>query len=249
MIEYLLERSKFEAGPSYIKTLRDVKELNLVNNPGFIQNQIEKGNEFIDSNRSKWICSITGLEMSGCYKFYYLYSCGCVISERALKSMQSTTLKCLSCDKPYADNDLIIINPNEEDLSLNQEKYNNRKSAAKLSKQLKSTEDSKSSSLENLKSSSASSLSTVSNENKKLATAISSFSTSKSADLASGNHHKRSHTQSEKAASLDNKDAKRSKSIQDDPNTSSVYKSLFTSCDKAKNQQKAHWVTFNPQYF
>ncbi len=37
--------------------------------------------------------------------------------------------------------------------------------------------------------------------------------------------------------------------IQDDPTASDVYKSLFTSSDKAKNQQKAHWVTFNPQYF
>ena len=43
--------------------------------------------------------------------------------------------------------------------------------------------------------------------------------------------------------------AKKVKSVQDDPNASSVYKSLFTSSEKAKNQQKAHWVTFNPQYF
>jgi hypothetical protein len=45
------------------------------------------------------------------------------------------------------------------------------------------------------------------------------------------------------------KNGKKVKTIQDDPNVSDVYKSLFTSSDKAKNQQKAHWVTFNPQYF
>ena len=39
------------------------------------------------------------------------------------------------------------------------------------------------------------------------------------------------------------------KGIQDDPTTSKVYKSLFTSSDKAKNQQKPHWVTFNPMYY
>ena len=44
-------------------------------------------------------------------------------------------------------------------------------------------------------------------------------------------------------------EAKKVKSIQDDPNASEVFKSLFNSCPKAKNQQKAHWVTFNPQYF
>ena len=89
LIQFLLERSKYEAGPSYIKNLKDVKELNLTTNPGYIENQVEKGNEFIDSNRSKWICSITGLEMNGVYKFYCLFTCGCVISERALKSMHS----------------------------------------------------------------------------------------------------------------------------------------------------------------
>jgi hypothetical protein len=38
-------------------------------------------------------------------------------------------------------------------------------------------------------------------------------------------------------------------SVQNDPNSSDVFKSLFTTSDKAKNQQKAHWVTFNPQYY
>ena len=42
---------------------------------------------------------------------------------------------------------------------------------------------------------------------------------------------------------------KKTKTIQDDPNASETFKSLFTSSDRAKNQQKAHWVTFNPQYF
>lgn len=72
MIEYLLERSKYEAGPSYVKSLKEVKELNLTANPGFKDNQIEKGNEFIDANKSRWICPITGLEMNGIYKYVYL---------------------------------------------------------------------------------------------------------------------------------------------------------------------------------
>jgi hypothetical protein len=42
---------------------------------------------------------------------------------------------------------------------------------------------------------------------------------------------------------------KKPKTIQEDPNASDVFKSLFNTCDKAKNQTKAHWVTFNPQYF
>ena len=38
------------------------------------------------------------------------------------------------------------------------------------------------------------------------------------------------------------------KSIQKDPSASTVYKSLFTSSNKARNQQSAHWVTYNPFY-
>ncbi|CAH8518249.1 unnamed protein product [Schistosoma mattheei] len=40
-----------------------------------------------------------------------------------------------------------------------------------------------------------------------------------------------------------------SRSIQEDPNLSSAYKSLFNTCEQAKRQQKSHWVTFNPLYF
>ncbi|CAH8535200.1 unnamed protein product [Schistosoma margrebowiei] len=40
-----------------------------------------------------------------------------------------------------------------------------------------------------------------------------------------------------------------SRSIQEDPNLSSAYKSLFNTCEQAKRQPKSHWVTFNPLYF
>jgi hypothetical protein len=42
---------------------------------------------------------------------------------------------------------------------------------------------------------------------------------------------------------------KKTKTIQDDPKASAVFKSLFNTHETAKNQQKAHWVTYNPQYF
>lgn len=42
---------------------------------------------------------------------------------------------------------------------------------------------------------------------------------------------------------------KRPKSIQDDPNATEAYKSLFSSHKSAKNQPKAHWVTHNPLYY
>lgn len=41
-------------------------------------------------------------------------------------------------------------------------------------------------------------------------------------------------------------------SIQNDPNTSKVYKGLFTTSAQAKKKEVrggSHWVTFNPAYF
>ncbi|VEL23742.1 unnamed protein product [Protopolystoma xenopodis] len=39
------------------------------------------------------------------------------------------------------------------------------------------------------------------------------------------------------------------RSIQEDPNASVVYKSLFTTSEQAKNHPKGHWVTYTPLYF
>ena len=41
---------------------------------------------------------------------------------------------------------------------------------------------------------------------------------------------------------------KASYSVSKDPHASEVYKSLFTTHDKAVNQTKGHWVTYNPFY-
>ncbi|KAL3315292.1 Protein RTF2 [Cichlidogyrus casuarinus] len=73
--------------------------------------------------------------------------------------------------------------------------------------------------------------------------------------LASSKPKKRSADDSESAKSSTVTDEKKSKNVKD-PQTdeekfknSTVYKSLFTTCDEAKNQEKAHWVTYNPLYF
>ena len=172
--------------------------------------------------------------MNGVYKFYCIFTCGCVISERALKSMQSNSNKCLNCDKAYDDSDLIILNPNEEDLQLNQDKYNNRKAAAKVSAKIAQKQKAE----ESASSTETETKSTFKNDASSIPTAS-----------ATGNSNKRSHAQSEASKKPASLETKRPKSIQDDPNASAVYKSLFTSSEKSKNQQKAHWVTYNPQYF
>lgn len=37
-------------------------------------------------------------------------------------------------------------------------------------------------------------------------------------------------------------------SVAKDPNTTEVFKSLFTSHRNAKEQTRAHWITYNPFY-
>ncbi|RNA40280.1 RTF2 -like protein [Brachionus plicatilis] len=214
LIEYMLDRSKYENGPEYIKNLKDIKELNLTPNPSFDSNKQENGDESNTINKTQWICSITGLEMNGSFKFFCLFSCGCVFSERSYKSINPTSLKCIRCEKSYSENDLIILNPTEEELDINLNKMKARKEAIAKSK----AEKAKTSTKDNQKCSEDGTLT----KTKRPAESTSKSSTSEK--------------------------SKKIKSIQDDPNTSDVYKSIFNTCDQAKNQQKAHWVTFNPLY-
>ena len=128
-IEYLLDKTKYESGPEHVKSLKDVRELCLVANPTYKDDvKADTKDEFGDMNRSKWICPITGLEMNGMFKFFYSFVCGCVLSERAIKSVQSATHKCLKCDRALNDYDLIEINPSgEEDMAKNEQKLKARK--------------------------------------------------------------------------------------------------------------------------
>lgn len=55
-------------------------------------------------------------------------------------------------------------------------------------------------------------------------------------------------TSNSKLKMTNGKQGDKAESIQKDTTTTDVYKSLFTTSKKAKNQQSAHWVTFNPFY-
>lgn len=233
-IEFLLDKSKYESGPDYIKSLKDVKELSLVENPSFSVSNSEDSNVI---NKSKWICPISGLEMNGSFKFYFLFSCGCVFSDRAYKQINQTNLKCLKCDRDFNENDLIIINANEEEMLLNKKKMQARKEQKSKSKANKNGSISSS-------CTSASCSSSVSEkESSKIPrdTNLNNID-KKSSESLSKDKRKQDHVREDEKT-------KKVKTIQDDPTVSDVYKSLFNTHEKAQNQQKAHWVTFNPQYF
>jgi hypothetical protein len=66
LIEYLLDKSKYESGPEHVKMLKDVKELDLVVNPSSNLGDEAVGAGYL--NRALFICPITGLEMNGMFK-------------------------------------------------------------------------------------------------------------------------------------------------------------------------------------
>jgi len=90
VLEGLLDRNMLPESAVHIKHLKDVKNLNLTPNPAFDGNKAEKGDGYTNGGKNPYICPVIGLEMNGRYKFCFLWSCGCVMSERALKEVKST---------------------------------------------------------------------------------------------------------------------------------------------------------------
>lgn len=93
VLEGLLDRNTLPESAAHIKNLKDVRNLNLTSNPAFDGNKAEKGDGYTDGGKSPYICPVIGLEMNGKYKFCFLWSCGCVMSERALKEVKSMVSK------------------------------------------------------------------------------------------------------------------------------------------------------------
>lgn len=139
IIEYLLESkassstsSSTSSTVSHIKSLKDVKELKLKEKANFDKtHQASSGNERF---KAQFVCPISGLDVNGKYKFFYILSCGCVISERALKEVPNEKI-CILCSKSYnPELDLIVLNGDESETSKLREKIQTRKRLSKNDK-------------------------------------------------------------------------------------------------------------------
>lgn len=137
IIEYLLDqKSSADATTSnsvvsHIKSLRNVRELTLKDRTGSSNEATTSSDDHL---RAQFVCPTTGLEMNGRYKFYLIFTCGCVISERAFKQIPNDN-KCIYCSKPYDPAlDLIVINAEDEDLKMMKERLAIRKRRLKLDK-------------------------------------------------------------------------------------------------------------------
>lgn len=230
----LLDRST-DASMSHIKGLKDIKELNLTPNPGFKQEGANKGDAYTDHQAAEYICPVTSLEMNGKYRFSFIWSCGCVLSERALKEVKSEV--CHKCGKPYSDEDVVPLNPSEEEQDAVKACMLSRRVAAKAAKKAK--KEAKRSAEGEEEEAANTSKGKKAAKTSEDAGASTSKSTVRVNGLAS--------------AVLRDKDFEKVRSngfsVASDPKASEVYKSLFDTHKTAQKKQSAHWVTCNPQYF
>ncbi|XP_031843373.1 replication termination factor 2 [Nomia melanderi] len=221
VLEGLLDRSILPESTQHIKTLKDVKNLNLTANSAFEANKAEKGDCYTDGGKSPYICPVIGLEMNGKYKFCFLWSCGCVMSERALKVIKSNI--CHQCQQPYNETDIVIINAEGDDLKKMEENMTNRKAVQKKSKKHKcesiETEVAKQDEAPKKK---------IKKEDK-----VGSIKINSNRSEAEDPAYKK---------------VKDNYSVAKDPKASEVFKSIFTSHKSAAEQDRAHWVTYNPFY-
>lgn len=100
-------------------------------NPAF-NGKAQSVGGYNDDKCSPYICPLVGLEMNDRSKFCFLWKCGCVISERGLKLGADN--KCVNCVMEYEDDDIVILNPAEEDVPSMKIKLSKRKDKIKSKK-------------------------------------------------------------------------------------------------------------------
>ncbi|XP_015585180.1 protein RTF2 homolog [Cephus cinctus] len=221
VLEGLLDRTTLPETATHIKNLKDVKDLNLTPNPAYDGTKAEKGDGYVDSGKSPYICPVIGLEMNGKYKFCFLWTCGCVMSERALKEVKTTV--CHKCQKLFTQTDVIIMNAEGDDLTLMEKNIVLRKAEKKSRKKQATAEE----------------------QVKDVATEVPEKKKIKKEEKAGPSKSVNKRIEAQDPAY---KKAKEDYSVAKDPKASEVFKSLFTSHKSASEQTRAHWITYNPFY-
>ncbi|XP_068710196.1 replication termination factor 2-like [Montipora foliosa] len=243
VLEYLIDKSSVTTDiASHIRSLKDVKELKLTNNPAFEQKSMEHADSYLDFQASRFICPVVGIEMNGRYKFCFIWNCGCVFSERALKEVPSTV--CNNCGKPFSSDDLVVINGNEEEVSAMRAKMEERRQKTKMEKKAKKTKMSVTATSTN----GASSLNNSSNDasskdgpEKPAKRAKTEHVPSSSSAVAIGGKVSGASSSKGKIPELS-----KNKTVAEDPKASKVFKSLFSSSHKDRPKHlQSNWVTYH----
>lgn len=252
VLQHLVNKTPFPEASAHIKSLKDIKALKLTPNPAF-NGKAQSVGGYIDDNSSPYICPLVGLEMNDRSKFCFLWKCGCVISERGLKLGADN--KCVNCVMEYEDDDIVILNPTEEDVTLMKAKLAKRKDKIKSKKnKVKQEVVVKEEPIdEDEKPIIPSSTIPVKTENIDVKKEIKKEHIKKEQikrpiPSAAGSSSSVTSANCRKLEDPVYKKAKLAHSISKDQTATNVYKSLFTSHEDDKNQTRAHWITYNPFY-
>lgn len=266
VIEALLDRSNLPETAQHIKNLKDIKDLNLTCNPSY-NPSAEKGDAYVDRQAAPYICPVIGLEMNGKFRFVFLWSCGCVMSERALKEVK--TKLCHKCQQPFLEEDVVILNGSSEDINLMKAKMEIRQARLKAEKKAKNDAKRKGKTeVEVSVTIQAGETSNSKNESENTGNtqvSVDSDAQNLKIKLQNGKQDlklplklvgsKLNGVTAAKRPAGNNdiedprfKKTKGTYSVANDPKASDVFKSIFTSHEKAQQQNKAHWITYNPFY-
>lgn len=266
VIEALLDRSILPPSASHIKSIKDVRDLRLTPNPSFKAAAEKAG--YVDRATSPYICPLTGLEVTGRFRFVFLWTCGCVFAERAMKEIKERS--CLKCQTPFKEEDIVILNGSEEEIDGLRVRMEARQARLKAEKKAKSEAKKKSKNAsQELGESVEPVVATVSDVTVPEATAppvpqsinvklptkskLTPIAAS-SSKLLVGGSIKSNPVTGDKRAATDKmndpafKKSRESYHVAADPKASEVFKSLFTSHKSHEKQTRAHWVTYNPFY-
>lgn len=236
VLEFLLDKGSSEIA-QHIRSLKDIKELRLTDNPAYKQSSDDKGDGYSDNQASCFICPVTGLEMSGRYRFCFLWNCGCVISEKAIKEVKSDV--CHKCGKPYIPGDEIVINGTDEDMSRQREKMLEKRAKAKAEKKAKKAQKRQ---LE-VKTAEQQDRAELPGSLEKNILQSKFHKSSKDSERISQGPSSSKGPRPNAAAKSDKSTDRRPEF---DPKKSDVYKSLFRN--KQDKDKQSPWVTYNPYY-
>ncbi|XP_013191990.1 replication termination factor 2 [Amyelois transitella] len=258
VLEALLDKETKPDSIKHIKNLKDIKDLKLVKNPAYVETEHTDG--AVGEGNAPYICPISGLEMSGKCRFIFLWSCGCVLAERALKEVKQHI--CHMCQQPFTDDDVVVLNGTDEDIAKLQEKMAIRVASRKTKKpkaekidkvkaeetEVKiepSTPRNDDTAKKVTEEPEAGCSTSVKKEIDTIPLSLPKYNPNKQARGHFGSNKRAPH------ADLDDPSYKKTKknySVAKDPQSSEVYKSLFTSHKSDQEQNRAHWVTYNPFY-
>ena len=106
-------------------------ELQLTPNPAYDDKRTSVGDGmYVDHLISPWICPITGLEINGRFKIVFPWSSGRLGAERAVKLLQKDPAESANSK----EEDLVVLNPEEEELDLMNSNMSARRARVKAEK-------------------------------------------------------------------------------------------------------------------